>query len=125
MKGTSKTKFCKGTDIPKHSGNYSYYNSDAYKLHYQTQSYRVWKNEYGEIIVGNGRYLRDIISPELERLMLDDPNFQEYRQKGQFRYGAQLYDSDRTVIKNFLNDDWTLTETINTRGDFKYNFPEY
>ena len=124
MTGTSKTKFCKGTDIPKHSGNFSYLNSDLHRLHYVTRTYKITRIN-GVLFVGDHTPLEQII-PGLEALILGDPNFRSYRQDGQTRVGLGTYDSVRTVTKSLLKDGgYTLTETINTRGEFTWHGKDY
>ena len=130
MKGTSKTKFCKGTDIPKRSGNYSYFNSDEYKMHYQSKEYPVKRNSGGTWIVGDRTPLNNILPEQLVWLVDNDPNFYGYKEKGTHTHCGKKYDCERSINKCLLGSkyglpDYKLYICINTQGDFNYNFPEY
>lgn len=124
MYGTSTTKFCKGTNLPKHSGNFS-----KIHMHYSTQSYRV-DLQNGELIVGTHTRAASIFSTALIELMLTDPNFRMYEQKGTHTYNGKKYTCWKRICKslfseNSLRPDFTYYECIDTEGDFTYTFPEY
>lgn len=128
MNGISKTKCCKGTDIPKRSGNYSFQNSLAYQKHYQRRDYPV-TNKNGCITVGNATPLVSIFPEHVIWLMENDPNFKEYRQEGTHTENGKQYRCGRTITKQFSSaygaSDWLMSEWITTDGDFDYTFREY
>lgn len=127
-KGTSKDKVRKDGK-PKHAGNFSYRNSDAYKTHFQSQRYRVDFID-GKLIIGDHTPAEDILPLALVELMLTDPNFEQYFQKGTHTRGGKKYDCWKKIYKPFNSGIggyacFTYYEEICTEGDFKYNFPEY
>lgn len=129
MNGTSKTKFCKGTNIPKHSGNFSAMH--ARYLHYKTREYEITLRD-GILFVGEHTQLDQLVPSAVGWLMLNDPNFKEYRQEGEHSFGGKKYDASRIITKSifasenyYIGSPWKLRETIDTEGDFNYNFPEY
>ena len=129
MRGTSKTKFLKGTNTPKHSGNYSYINSDEYRFHYQQMQYPISVIN-GRLILGGNTPLDKVMPEQLCWLMMNDPNFESYRETGTHTYGAKKYDCERTIRRSIIGErsgmhKFYMNICINTRGDFKYNFPEY
>ena len=124
MYGTSTDKFCKGTNIPKHSGNFS-----KFRMHYCTQSYRV-ELRNGELIVGTHTPATSLFSHALIELMITDPNFRMYEQKGVHTFNGKKYNCWKRINKSLLSEcslrpDFTYYECIDTEGDFEYTFPEY
>ena len=130
MRGTSTTKFCKGTDIPKHAGNFSY--STVHYNSRQEKSYRVYYCG-GQLVVGaNNTPLVQLLPEAVVELAKNDPNFEEYRQQGTQPVGGKQYEAHKTLRKNMTfgtrswrNYSFLYILTIYTDGDFDYKFPEY
>lgn len=131
MRGTSKTKFCKGTDIPKHSGNYSY--TTVHYASVRKQTWRVW-SQGGTLVVGQNTPLASLMSQSIVELAMNDPYFDTYVQKGTHTHGDKQYEAYKSLHKNYSfcaekyswrNYNFTYEETIYTDGDFEYNFPNY
>lgn len=127
-KGVSRTKTCKGTDIPKHSGNYSY--SAIHAAFLQSKEYRVTLQDH-HLIVGESTPLAEVFEPALLSAIESDPYFESYTQRGVKTVGNKQYDAQRTLTKyksryNYLNNiKYLYREQIYTDGDFDYNFPNY
>lgn len=128
MRGISKTKFCKGTNIPKRSGNFSAFS--VMRMHFKTRTIHIVMRD-GQFIVGNHTPLSALVPVQVEWLMINDPNFDRYRQVGTHTYRGKQYEVTRSIYKSPVaniwdeGDIWRMEETINTEGDFDYNFPEY
>ena len=128
-KGTSRDKFCKGTDIPKHAGNFS-----ASTIHYQSlqqKDYKVRMKD-GQLIVGDHTPLSDILPEALVTLAITDPNFKTYSQSGEHSHNEKKYEAYRTLTKfsafgwhSYLDYSFILHIGIYTNGDFDYQFPNY
>ena len=120
MKGTSKTKFCKGTDIPKHSGNFS-----PIRMHWQSRTYYIEQKD-GALLIGNGTPANKVLPEPLIWLMLHDPNFKSYEQRGTHTRNGKKYTSFRLIHKKYTSmSGFVMTEQIDTEGDFDYNFKNY
>ena len=133
MTGTSKTKFCKGTTIPKHSGNFS-----AFMMHYQSKSYPLELHEYIDSdgykskawFINNtpasGTLPQDVIA-----LLSHDKFFKFYEREGIYKHPetGKEYTCTMRICRTFLRGygmpEFKFTLGIDTRGDFKFNFPEY
>lgn len=128
-KGTSRDKVCKGTNIPKHSGNYSY--STIHHQSLQSKDYHVRLKD-GKLIVGDHTPLTKIFPAELVQLALTDENFKLYCQTGTHTHGGKQYEANRSLSKfnacgwhTYLDYQFTLRVEIYTDGDFEYTFPDY
>ena len=129
MKGVSQTKFCKGTNIPKHSGNFS-----PATIHYrslQSKDYHV-RLHNGVLIVGENTPLEQVM-PNIEQLALLDPYFEQYTQRGTHTHNGKQYEAQKTLTKHkehyqycdWLNYDFIYREMIYTDYEFDYRFPNY
>lgn len=122
MKGISTTKFCKGTELPKHSGNYS-----PIRMHFCQRTYPICKREDGMVIIGKGTLAQTIIPQSLIDLMYNDKFFKTYRREGKYKRNGLEYncwmDINRCLFNSLSEFDFRLS--IDTRGDFEYEFPEY
>lgn len=128
-KGVSRDKFCKGTNIPKHAGNFSY--STIHYQSLQSRDYRV-RVKNGQAIVGEHTPLDKILSPELVRIILNDDNFKHYSQTGTHTHNGKQYEAGRSLTRFgayathiYLDYQYTLRIEIYTDGDFDFQFPEY
>lgn len=127
-KGVSRTKTCKGTNLPKHSGNYSY--SSIHALFLQSKEYRVTLKDH-HLIIGNNTPLSDVFEPTLLAAIESDPLFESYTQRGTHTYGNKQYEAQRTLTRfrpryAYLEDiRYLYREQIYTDGDFDYIFPNY
>lgn len=129
MKGISKDKFCKGTDIPKRSGNFS-----SQTVHYQSLQSRDYHVNLrnGRLIVGENTPLEDVM-PGIEQLALSDPYFESYTQKGTHTHSKKKYEARKTLTKRekhyeyctWLNYDFVYREMIYTDNEFDYQFKNY
>ena len=126
--GISKDKFCKGTDIPKRSGNYS-----PTTIHFQSLQVRDYKVRLidGHLIVGERTPLTEIFKPDVVMAILNDRHFNSYRQEGVKTINGKRYETHRILTKydarfSYLNEiKYLLREEIYTDFDFDYNFKEY
>lgn len=120
MKGTSKTKFCKGTSIPKHSGNFS-----PIGMHWCSRTWSVMLVN-GALVIGEDTPASAVLPQQLIWLMLNDPNFKSYEQRGTHTHNGKQYTCCRSVFKRFTSfAGFSLVEQIDTEGEFTYEFPEY
>ena len=129
MKGVSTTKFLKGTDIPKRSGNFSYSTVHYHSL--QSNDYHV-KLRDGVLIVGEHTPLGKVM-PGVEQLALSDPNFEQYTRKGFVPYKGKKYEARQTLTKrekhyeycDWMNYDYIYREMIYTDNEFNFTFKNY
>ena len=129
MKGVSKDKFCKGTDIPKHSGNFSYHTVHYQSL--QSKDYHVTLRD-GVLIVGESTPLQCLM-PEVTQIALNDPHFESYTRKGTMPHAGKRYEARQTLTKrerhytycDWMNYDFIYREMIYTDGEFDYQFKNY
>ena len=127
MRGTSKDKFIKGTNIPKHAGNFAAYHTVCY---WATKDYPVNIKD-GLLIVGQNKRLSDIktMPKEVEWLALNDPNFKQYRQEGEFTFNNKQYKVYATLTKSSFGlyglTPFTYREAVQTKKEFEYKFPNY
>ena len=126
--GISKDKFCKGTGIPKRSGNFS-----AFSIHQssmQSKDYKVRVVD-GRLIVGEHTPLVDVLGAAVVAAIQADPYFNSYRQEGVKTINGKQYEAHRILTKfnarfSYLSDiKYLLREEIFTELDFDYNFAEY
>lgn len=129
MNGISTTKFCKGTDIPKRSGNFS-----PMTVHYNSRRERTYHVYFqaGELIVGEHTPLEHLLPLPVVLLALHDEHFEEYRQQGVHTINGKEYEAHKTLRKvttfgtrSWRNYRFTYTETIYTDYEIKHDFPNY
>lgn len=123
MKGVSKDKFIKGTDIPKRAGNFSHV-----RMRWETRSYPVRYDEIkGELIVGDHTPLRNVMGTYVEQMVLHDPYFKSVTQKGTHTFNGKKYEAEKSLTRSryCAFRDYTYREGIDTEKDFHYEFPEY
>lgn len=121
MKGISKTKFIKGTDIPKRAGNFS-----PCTMRWETRSYPVHMID-GELIVGNSTPLRNVMGAYVEQMVLHDPFFDSVTLKGKHTFNGKQYEAEKLLTRSRFGKmyDFAYREGIDTEKEFKYIFPEY
>ena len=129
MRGVSKDKFCKGTTIPKRSGNFSYTTVHYQSL--QSKDYHV-KLRDGVLIVGENTPLEKVM-PGVEQLALSDSYFEQYTQRGVHTHNGKKYEARKTLTKrekhyeycDWMNYDYVYREIIYTDNEFNYTFKNY
>lgn len=124
MLGVSKDKFIKGTRIPKHSGNYS-----PSRMHFCARSYRMSHDADGVLIIGKRTQATSILTPAIVQAITSDAFFKSYRREGVYVYNGKEYPCWMEVYKNFITGygmaEYTFRLSIDTKGEFDFNFPEY
>ena len=127
--GISRNKFCKGTGIPKRSGNFS-----QITLHYQSLQHQTWRIWYqgGHLVVGNHTPLLALFPAAIVELVMNDELFSTYEQRGYKTINGKKYEIVRSItrfagaeIRGYLHFNFIYREAIYTDGDFDWNFPEY
>ena len=123
MTGTSKTKFCKGTDIPKHSGNYS-----TMRMHFTQREYPMQPNKDGLMIIGEHTPASCYLPVECLALMETDKFFKDYRRQGVYKHGGKEYkcwmDISKRIFTGYGASDYIFRMSIDTEGEFNFEFPE-
>ena len=123
MQGVSKDKFCKGTDVPKHAGNFSPCR-EIYK-HYKRATYPI-RVENGCMIIGNHTPVEAVLDAHLICLIQDDPYFNRYEQKGTHTFNGTKYPASKSVYRSLIDPKLLIyEESISTNGDFTWEFPDY
>ena len=123
MKGISKDKFCKGTDIPKRSGNFS-----PMRMHFQQREYPMERNKDGLMIIGTHTPACCYLPMELLELMGKDRFFKNYRREGVYKHGGKEYkcymEIYKTAFSGYGMPDYKFRMCIDTERDFEFEFPE-
>ena len=124
MLGVSKDKFIKGTDIPKHSGRFS-----PVRMHFCAKEYRMEPNEDGVMIIGKGTIATTILPENIIEAITKDKFFKSYRREGIYKHDGKEYPCWMDVHKSFISGygmaDYSFRLSIDTKGEFDFNFPEY
>lgn len=122
MYGVSKDKFCKSGE-PKHAGNFS-----KFMMHYCSKSYAMVKRG-NSLIIGNSTAAETKLPKTLIELILNDPKFKQITRESVYKHHNQEYKCEQTVRRSTLSgygmSEFIYSEAIDTRGDFKYEFPNY
>lgn len=116
---------------PKRAGNFSY---EVFRdQHMQTRDYKVWRNDDGNLIVGDHTPLSAIYSDGIYTEAMTNPRFDEYIERGVKTVRCKKYNAERRLTKftpHYKSSilfyyEFIYRETIYTDGDFTYEFPDY